>query len=120
MSFFYIDPDTYRRYRDEVIALSDSIQVNYPEHLPPEKRQPPLSDQQIGERLGLDARTVAEIRCVAEREYYGIEEWQRAIEFKDRACRGYARSGLGFTTGKYFEQRKQSRGAGNSEAEPES
>ncbi len=47
MSFFYVDPDTYRRYRDEVLALSDSVQVNYPEHLSPDLRSPALSDEQI-------------------------------------------------------------------------
>ena len=104
MSFFHVDPDTYRRYRDRVIELSQSIQVNYPENLPPQKRAPGLSDEQIAERLGLDRRTVTEIRCVAEREYYGIEEWQRAIEFKERACRGYAREGLGFTTRDMFRK----------------
>lgn len=107
MSSFYIDPATYRQYRDQVIALSQSIQVNYPENLPPEKRRPGLSDEQIAEQLGLDKCTVAEIRCVAEREYYGIEEWQKAIEFKDRACRGYAKSGLGFTTRELFRKARQ-------------
>ncbi|NCF17771.1 MAG: hypothetical protein GWP63_05975 [Haliea sp.] len=105
MDSFYIEPEIYRKYRDQVIALSQSIQVNYPENLPPEKRKPGLSDEQIAQQLGLDTRTVAEIRCVAEREYYGIDEWQQAIEFKERACRGYAKSGLGFTTRELFRKR---------------
>ena len=75
MSYF-IDPETYRRYRDQVIALSQSIQVNYPEHLPPEKRRPGLSDEQIAEKLGIDVFTAREVRCVAEREYYGLDEWR--------------------------------------------
>ena len=58
----------------------------------------------IAERLGLDRRTVTEIRCVAEREYYDIDEWQQAIEFKERACRGYARQGLSFVTKKYVKR----------------
>ena len=45
-----------------------------------------------------------EIRCVAEREYYGLEEWQKAIDFKDRACRGYARQGLSFVTKKHVKR----------------
>jgi hypothetical protein len=106
MSFFHVDPETYRRYRDEVLSMSQSIQVNYSENLPPDKRQPGLSDEAIAEKLGLDKRTVTEIRCVAEREYYGIEEWQKAIEFKDKACRGYAKEGLGFTTREYFKTPK--------------
>ena len=105
MGFFYVDPEIYRRYRDQVIEMSQSIQVNYPENLPPEQRRPGFSDEQIAERLGLDKRTVTEIRCVAEREYYGIDEWQKAIDFKERACRGYARGGLGFTTRDRFKRR---------------
>ena len=107
MSFYYVDPQTYKKYRDQVIAMSQSIQVNYPENLPPEKRRPGFSDEQIAAKLGLDKHTVTEIRCVAEREYYGIEEWQKAIEFKERACRGYAKGGLGYTTSAYFKDRKQ-------------
>ena len=105
MGFFYIDPETYRQYRDQVLALSNSVQINYPEHLPPETRQPGLSDEQIAARLDLDTRTVREIRCVAEREYYDLDEWQKAIEFKDRACRGYAERGLSSVTRKYLKKK---------------
>ena len=109
MSFFFIDPETYRKYRDQVIELSQSIQINLPEHLPPERRKPSYSDEQIAEKLGLDTRTVREIRCVAEREYYGLDEWQKAIEFKEKACRDYARSGLSSATGKYVKKNKSGR-----------
>ncbi len=101
MATFYVDPEIYARYRDEVLALSNSIQRNYAHHLDAATRTPALSDAQIGERLGLGANTVKEIRCVAEREYYSLEEWQKAIEFKDRACREYARKGMSSVTGKY-------------------
>jgi ribosome-binding protein aMBF1 (putative translation factor) len=104
MSLF-LDPEIYRKYRDQVIELSQSIQVNYPEFLPAEKRRPGLSDAQIAQRLGLDARTVAEIRCVAEREYYGIDEYEKALEFKDKACRGYAEQGLSYATKKYVRKK---------------
>ena len=107
MSFFYIDPEIYRTYRDRVIEMSQSVQVNYPEHLPPEIRKPGFSDEQIAAKLGLDTRTVREIRCVAEREYYGLEEWQRAIEFKEQACRGYAERGLSSVTKKYVKKPKR-------------
>jgi hypothetical protein len=33
---------------------------------------------------------------VAERDRYGIDEWQKAIEFKDRACRAYAKEGASY------------------------
>ena len=68
MSFFFVEPDVYKKYKDRVLAMSQSIQVNYQEHLAPEKRKPGYTDQQIADELGLDARTVAEIRCVGERE----------------------------------------------------
>ena len=106
MSSFYIDPKTYARYRDEVLALSNSIQRNYAHHLDQATRTPALSDAQIGTQLGLDANTVKEIRCVAEREYYSLDEWQKAIEFKEKACREYARKGMSSVTGKYLKAAK--------------
>jgi len=107
MSYF-VDPETYRAFKDRVLDLSQSIQINYPEHLPPEKRRPGLSDEEIAERLGLDVFTAREIRCIAEREYYGLDEWQKALEFKDRACRDYARRGLSSVTKKYMPKRERS------------
>jgi hypothetical protein len=107
MGFFYVDPAIYRKYRDQVMADSQSIQINYPEHLPPEKRRPGLSDRQIADKLGLEERVVTEIRCVAEREYYPIDEWEKAIEFKKASCSGYAKSGLSSVTRKYFDESKK-------------
>ena len=65
MSFYFVPPETYREYRDRVLELSNSIQRNHAEHLPAESRTPAFSDAQIAERLGLETRTVTEIRCVA-------------------------------------------------------
>ena len=107
MSAFYVDPETYTRHRDDVLALSNSIQRNYALHLDPATRTPALSDAQIAEKLGLDTFTVREIRCVAEREYYGLDEWQKAIEFKERACREYARKGISSVTKKYLDAAKK-------------
>ena len=107
MSYF-IDPKTYNAYKDRVLELSQSIQINYPEHLPPDKRSPGLSDEQIAVRLGLDVFTAREIRCVAEREYYGLDEWEKALAFKERACRDYAKRGLSSVTKKYLPKRKRS------------
>ena len=78
---FRLDPDVYARYKDEVLNLSNSFQRIH---------QPGLSDRQIAERLGLDERTVTEIRCVAERDCYPLEEWEEAIEFKRKACLEWA------------------------------
>ena len=59
MPFYFIDPEVYRKYRDRVVEMAQSIQVNYVEHLPAEKRKPGFSDEEIAEKLGLDARTVS-------------------------------------------------------------
>ncbi|MYA07044.1 MAG: hypothetical protein F4060_07645 [Holophagales bacterium] len=96
MAFFFVDPETYRRYREEILELSNSIQIDIHEHLPGDKRRRGLSDREIAERLDLDERTVREIRVVAERDYYDIEEWDKAVEFKDKACRAFAEEGLSY------------------------
>ena len=67
-----------------------------------EKRGARLSDREIADRLRLDQRVVREIRVVAECEYYPLEEWRRAIEFKERPCRGYAEKGVSYATKKYL------------------
>lgn len=78
---FRLDPEVYTRHKDDVLKLSNSFQ---------RIDQPGLSDKQIAERLGLDERTVTEIRCVAERDCYPLEEWEKAIEFKRKACREWS------------------------------
>ncbi len=103
MAFFFVDPKTYQQHKDEVLRLANSFQVNIHEHLPPEERRRGLSDREIAERLGLEERLVREIRVVAERDYYDIEEWEKAIEFKDKACRSFARDGLSYV----FKQRRE-------------
>ena len=78
---FRLDPEVYKLHKDDVLALSNSFQ---------RIDRPGLSDKQIAERIGLDERTVTEIRCVAERDCYPLEEWQKAIEFKRKACREWS------------------------------
>ena len=29
MSFFFVEPEVYKKYKDQVLELSQSIQVNY-------------------------------------------------------------------------------------------
>jgi hypothetical protein len=96
VSFFFVDPEIYQQYREAVLTLSDSVQINFQEQLPPEERRRGLSDREIGEKLGLDERTVREIRVVAERDTYDLSEWEKAIEFKDKACRAFARHGISY------------------------
>ena len=96
MSFFFVDPEIYKQHKDEILRLSDSVQINFQEHLPPGERRRGLSDKEIAEKLGLDERTVREIRVVAERDTYDLSEWEKAIEFKDKACRAFARHGISY------------------------
>ena len=107
MSFFFVEPEVYKKYKDQVLELSQSIQVNYVEHLSPEKRRPGFSDKQIAEKLGLDEREVREIRCVGEREFYDVEEWEKATSFKEQQCRAYAERGVSSATRKYFDRQKE-------------
>ena len=95
MTFFCVSPEVYKKYREQVLALSNSIQQDINEHLPPGQRKRGLSDREIAERLNLDERTVTEIRVVAERDYYSLDEWERAIEFKRKACREYVENRIG-------------------------
>jgi hypothetical protein len=81
MGIFKLDPEVYRQHRDEVLRLSNSFQ---------RIGQRGLSDREIAARLGLDERTVTEIRCVVERDVYSLDEWERAIEFKRTACLEWA------------------------------
>ena len=104
MSFYFVDPHTYQKYKDRVLELSHAVQINAQEHLPAEKRQPSLSDSQIAERLGIEERVVREIRCVAERDKYPIDEFEAAIRFKDTACRDYAAKGMSSVMGKYVKR----------------
>ncbi len=101
MGFYFVDPDTYRKYKDEVLDLSHAVQVNFQEHLPADERHPALSDKQISAKLGIEERVVREIRCVAERDKYSIDEWEEAIRFKDETCRNFVREGMSSVMKKY-------------------
>ena len=104
MGFYFVDPETYKKFKDEVLSYSQSVQVNTQEFLPEDKRKRPLSDKEIAVKMGLDERVVQEIRVVAERDEYPIDEWEKALEFKDKACREYARTGLSSVTKKYLKK----------------
>jgi hypothetical protein len=107
MGFYFVDPETYNKYKDQVLELSHAVQVNFQEHLPADKRQPGLTDQQIADRLGLELKVVQEIRCVAERDKYPLEEFEEAIRFKEQACRNYAKRGISAVTEKYVKASKK-------------
>ncbi len=104
MGFYFVDPTTYKKYKDEILELSHSVQINFQEHLPAEKRQPGLSDKQIAEKLGIEEKVVREIRCVAERDKYPLDEFEDAIRFKEKACRDYSVKGMSAVMGKYVKK----------------
>ncbi|NUQ35239.1 MAG: hypothetical protein HUU29_09895 [Planctomycetaceae bacterium] len=106
MSFHFVDPETYAKYKDEVLRLSDSFQISIHEHLKPGQRGRPLSDAEIAEKLKLDVRVVREIRVVAERDYYPVDEWEKALEFKRNACLEYSKRGMSYATGKYVKKKQ--------------
>ena len=93
--FHVVDPDLYDRYRVEVLALTNSYQVDINEFLPNDgTRKRGLSDAEIAERLGLDIRDVTEIRVVAEHDEYPIEEYEASARFKDAAAASYLEGGV--------------------------
>ena len=107
MGFYFVDPKTYERYKDEVLELSHAVQINFQEHLPADKRRLGLSDRQIAEKLGLEEHVVREIRCVAERDKYSLDEFEEAMRFKQKACRDYATRGMSAATKKFVDGRKR-------------
>ena len=107
MGFYFVDPETYEKFKDEVLELSHAVQVNFQEQLPADKRQPGFSDKQIAEKLGLDLHVVREIRCVAERDKYPLDEFEEAIRFKEKACRDYSVRGMSAVMEKYVKGAKK-------------
>ena len=107
MDFYFVDPKTYKKHKDEILELSHAVQVNFQEHLPAEKRRPGFSDKQITEKLGLEVHVVREIRCVAERDKYPLDEFEEAIRFKEKACREYSVRGMSAVMEKYVKASKK-------------
>ena len=106
MGFYFVDPQTYEKYKDEVLALSHAVQINFQEQLPAEQRRPGFSDKQIAEKLKLEEKVVREIRCVAERDKYPLDEFEEAIRFKEKACRDYSVKGMSAVMEKYVKESK--------------
>ena len=44
-----------------------------------------------------------EIRCVAERDKYSLDEFEEAIRFKEKACRDYSVKGMSAVMEKYVK-----------------
>ncbi len=107
MGFYFVDPETYEKYKNEVLEMSHAVQINFQEHLPAGKRRPGYSDKQIAEKLGLEEKVVREIRCVAERDKYSLDEFEEAIRFKEKACREYSVKGMSAVMEKYVKDARK-------------
>ena len=40
MGFYFVDPETYEKYKADVLAMSHAVQINFQEQLPADKRRP--------------------------------------------------------------------------------
>ena len=107
MGFYFVDPETYEKYKDDVLEMSHAVQINFQEHLPADKRQPGFSDKQIAKKLGIEEKVVREIRCVAERDKYPLDEFEEAIRFKEKACREYLVKGMSAVMEKYVKDARK-------------
>jgi hypothetical protein len=92
--FHVVDPELYRRYRDQVVRMSNSHQVNINEFLADGVRRRAMTDAEIADELGLELRDVTEIRVVAEHDEYPIEEYEASARFKDAAAASYREGGV--------------------------
>lgn len=107
MGFYFVDPATYEKYKDDVLEMSHAVQINFQEQLPADKRRPGFSDKQIAEKLGIEEKVVREIRCVAERDKYPLDEFEEAIRFKEKACREYSVKGMSAVMEKYVKDARK-------------
>ena len=81
----YVSPQLYDRYKHQVLEMSLAIQ--YFEGTVARRESSCLSDQEIADRLGLDAEDVTEIRCIAEVDLLPAETWLRSDEWKRERTR---------------------------------
>lgn len=73
-----ITPELYEQYKQRVWDLSLAVQT-----LGPNQNNECLSDAEIGERLGLEAAVVTEIRCIAENDLIPLQAYFDADDRKE-------------------------------------
>jgi DNA-directed RNA polymerase specialized sigma subunit len=76
----YISPELYHKYKHQVLEMSPAIQ--YYEGTIALRESSSLSDQEIADRLGLDAEDVTEIRCIAEIDLLPADTWIKSDNWK--------------------------------------
>ena len=75
----FVNPDLYKRYKDEVWKLTNAQQ-----RYEPGKAHRGLSDEEIAKRLGLKVVEVTEIRCIVENEMISLEKYLDAEGTKEQ------------------------------------
>ena len=80
-----VTAQTYNRYKKRVLEMSPAIQ--YFDGKTIVRHASCLSDREIGERLGLDAEDVTEIRCMAEIDLLPADTWAKSAEWKKKRAR---------------------------------
>ena len=75
----FVNPDLYKRYKDEVWKLTNA-QQRYESG----KAHRGLSDEEIAERLELKVEEVTEIRCIVENEMISLEKYLDAEGTKEQ------------------------------------
>ena len=80
----YISPDLYSKFKQQVLDMS--LAVQYYIGLEQQRESSCLSDEEIGQRLGLSADEVTEIRTIAENDLLPANAWMESDQEKRRKC----------------------------------
>ena len=84
----YISSELYRKYKHQVLEMSPAIQ--YYEGTTLQRESSSLTDQEIADRLGLDADEVTEMRCIAEIDLLPADAWLKSENWKrEKAQRSF-------------------------------
>ena len=81
----YVSPELYHKYKHQVLEMGLAIQ--YYEGTTAVRESSSLSDQEIADRLGLDAEDVTEIRCIAEIDLLPTDAWIKSDNWKREMAR---------------------------------
>lgn len=81
-----VSPELYEKYKRQVLEMSLAIQRF--EGTAAVRETSSLTDQEIAERLGLDAEDVTEIRCIAEVDLLPPDTWLKSARWKQEKARG--------------------------------
>ena len=84
----YISSELYHKYKHQVLEMSPAIQ--YYKGTTLQRESSSLTDQEIADRLGLDADEVTEMRCIAEIDLLPADAWLKSENWKwEKAQRSF-------------------------------